>query len=270
MKRKNGFVASSLMFSFFLVFTLLSLIILASYAHYRNLSDNLNGNILNDLNENVILHKWVTLENVITDGDFNSINNSSNNYAQFKSNWATSYVEPQTKDGINYVSFKKKSSTPNLYLKQSFNNRLTRGNRKIYVAFKHRRTYAQDCLNEDFNAILFIGNHSTTHLRSVETGEYEFENRGLACKKADDNNDYSQWQLYSHIFDVNVNSDIQYLQLNALEIRYNGEESIDIKDVMVVDITSLYNEDTTLELIHGYLDENLPFFEDNYIIAKLR
>ena len=41
--KKNGFIATSVMFSFFLVFITLSVLILLSYAHYRTLINQLNA-----------------------------------------------------------------------------------------------------------------------------------------------------------------------------------------------------------------------------------
>lgn len=48
--RKNGFIATSILYSFFIVFALLALLVLATYSHYRILNDELNSSIKKELN----------------------------------------------------------------------------------------------------------------------------------------------------------------------------------------------------------------------------
>ena len=45
MMKKNGFIATSIMYSFFIVFSMLCLLTLGTYTHYRVLNNNLNNNI---------------------------------------------------------------------------------------------------------------------------------------------------------------------------------------------------------------------------------
>src|SRR5574344_44569 len=79
MKKRNGFIATSIMYSFFIVFSIVALITLASYSHYRTLIDNLNNSVLSELN-NKISNKYVTIYNLINNGDFDDTTNNSWQY----------------------------------------------------------------------------------------------------------------------------------------------------------------------------------------------
>lgn len=48
---KNGFIATSIMYSFFIVFALLALLILGTYSHYRILNEKMNQSINSELNQ---------------------------------------------------------------------------------------------------------------------------------------------------------------------------------------------------------------------------
>ena len=67
--KKNGFIATSVMYSFFVVFALLSLTILATYSHYRSLNTSLNSSILDELNLRIV-NKYARLTNLVKDGNF--------------------------------------------------------------------------------------------------------------------------------------------------------------------------------------------------------
>lgn len=69
MKRKNGFISMSLIYSFFIVFVAISISLLAIYSSNINLVKNVNKEIKNDLtdkgNKNLVV-----LTNLIKDGSF--------------------------------------------------------------------------------------------------------------------------------------------------------------------------------------------------------
>lgn len=256
MKSKNGFVASSLMFSFFLVFAVLALVVIASYAHYRGLSNELNGNILNDLNENVIPGEWKEVENVITNGNFKDSNN-----------WYFTRTNIVNDASGNYVSMVKQNGEPENHIVQYINNKLKIGtNRKIYFRYLAKRTYKQDCLNEDFHFFLKIGSQNPR----------DFENRSVICDETSNPKDVSDWNLYSWIFeDVDVNSSSQSIDIFTYNLRHTGpnSEAILIKDVMLIDVTDLWNATSgmNLEAIHTYLDNQLAdYFDGSHSIRKIR
>lgn len=67
--KKNGFIATSLIYSFFLAFVALVSVILATYSYYRTILNTLNKDILSGLNTE-IQSKYITLENLIQNGSF--------------------------------------------------------------------------------------------------------------------------------------------------------------------------------------------------------
>ena len=65
--KKNGFIATSLIYSFFLAFVALVSVILTTYSYYRTILNTLNKDILGGLNTE-IQSKYITLENLIQNG----------------------------------------------------------------------------------------------------------------------------------------------------------------------------------------------------------
>ena len=115
-KKKNGFIATSLMFSFFIIFLTMSLMIMATYTHYQGLINNLNSGVLKDLNDNVIVKKYTTLINSAADGDLASIYGSSNPSSTINSVWSVNEAQnskPIYDDGnkISYIRIFNTSSS---------------------------------------------------------------------------------------------------------------------------------------------------------------
>lgn len=112
--KKNGFIATSLIYSFFLVFIAIIAALLSSYIANKTILDRFNGEVQNSLNTDtytVILKSrtanitnGMTLTNLVSNGDFSNgvnfwtpVGSSSfsttmwlNNYSLFKSNNNTS------------------------------------------------------------------------------------------------------------------------------------------------------------------------------------
>lgn len=72
--KKNGFIATSLIYSFFLAFVALVSVILTTYSYYRTILNTLNKDILSGLNTE-IQSKYITLENLIQNGSFEDSTN---------------------------------------------------------------------------------------------------------------------------------------------------------------------------------------------------
>ena len=72
--KKNGFIATSLIYSFFLAFVALVSVILTTYSYYRTILNTLNKDILGGLNTE-IQSKYITLENLIQNGSFEDSTN---------------------------------------------------------------------------------------------------------------------------------------------------------------------------------------------------
>ncbi len=98
MKNKNGFISTSIMISFFMVFILISTLVLASYTHYRYLLQGLNSSILSDLNE-VIDSKYVTLKNIVKDGSFENYNNNNSDWT-----FEGDYIKVKNQSEADYLT----------------------------------------------------------------------------------------------------------------------------------------------------------------------
>ena len=69
MRRKNGFIATTLIYSFLLLFATLVIVIIGNYTYYRSTINAYNKGINNALN-NLIDTKYVTLTNLVNNSDF--------------------------------------------------------------------------------------------------------------------------------------------------------------------------------------------------------
>lgn len=260
MKKKNGFIATSVMFSFFLVFTMLSLLVLASYAHYRLLMNELNGEILNDLNENVISKKYVKLHNYINDGTFKSIkedhDNNDTTYKKFFESWRndeSKNYEPYYDEIVNNYYVKLLSKSNGSTLIKTFNKKIMGNNRKIYVAFNMFRPETINCLT------------GTVKLKIGTIEKNMTDNNKILC------GDYINWSnVNSEIINIENNDedDDQQIVFETLGVS-EGDSFIGIKNIRVVDITDLYKSGTTDEKMKEYLDSELPNdFEEDYTLEK--
>ena len=64
MRRKNGFIATTLIYSFLLLFATLVIVIIGNYTYYRSTINAYNKGINDSLN-NLIDTKYVTLTNLV-------------------------------------------------------------------------------------------------------------------------------------------------------------------------------------------------------------
>ena len=251
--KKNGFIATSLMFSFFIIFLTMTLMIMATYTQYQTLINSSNENVLKDLNENVIIGKYTTLYNSIIDGDFNSIKTGAFNSTAWKLNSnAVAYNDEETQRSsyirlnptmasfgqtINSSRLLKKRATPS----------------KIYVRYNVFRNYTINCTSDQ--PYLNIGSRTYT-LKS--------ENR--LC------GDYVSWKMYSEILTVNVDSDTQYLGFSINNMT-SGKASvtdvstlnINIDNIMLIDVTDVYKVGTTDASVKNFLDTELSTSHEQFL-----
>lgn len=326
MKKKNGFIATSIMFSFFLVFTALSMLVLASYAHFRVLINNLNGSILKDLNDNVISKKYTSLSNCITDGDFKSIKDD------FDANPNNYQSEQQSSDNPAEQLWRRESYLKNYY-KKFYDNWYKQDNNNYnaipYYSFCSASDENADCSNDYYVRFLNKLNDKTTENKvrfakqfdgkkikndnqyhkvyiyfrmfrnskidcdsgtvSIRIGQktYTMSNEKILC------GEFINWDVAnSQIFDVYSDSEDQEIIFNIENFGLIGENGknvlidycksskpedqikcysthyVNIRDIKVVDITSLYKKGTTDDEMKEYLDKNLPYIEENYPLAR--
>lgn len=69
MKNKKGFIATTLIYSFLLLFASLVVVIIGNYSYYRSTLSTYNKGINNSLNT-LIENKYVTLSNLVNNSDF--------------------------------------------------------------------------------------------------------------------------------------------------------------------------------------------------------
>ena len=69
MRKKNGFIATTLIYSFLLLFATLVIVIIGNYTYYRSTINAYNKGINDSLN-NLIDTKYVTLTNLVNNSDF--------------------------------------------------------------------------------------------------------------------------------------------------------------------------------------------------------
>ena len=256
MKNKNGFIATSVMFSFFLVFILLTVLILASYTHYNVLLNNLNGTILTDLNDRVISKKYANLINVIRNGDIQNNGQWSYSNSTFERNTANN----------TYIKFNSGASS-SFYQNTSTSQRFNGNSRKIYVSFNYERSFNVACTSEDFKVVLNTGSNTydiTTFSFDNNSSTFVRSGRDMAC-----GNNFLNWTHYGTIITVNSNKNAnQSTQFIASNIK-NSVGVMAVNNVVVTDITALYNSGTTDAQMLQYLLKKLPYFTGEYSLPKI-
>ena len=243
MKKKNGFIATSIMYSFFAVFSMVALIILATYSHYRVLINNINNNVLNELNTQ-IASKYTTIYNLVNNGDFEE--DTDWNYTNttritkdvpYGSSYSGTYSArmPKTDSSFNQTfSIKDKVNADNKY-------------HKIYVAFRVFRN----------------GPVTGTGTINLNASGNDYAINGSTLTGG-----FSNWTLYSEIIKVGVTNETDWtLNFNIAGNTKDNYTFID--NVMVVDVTDVYNGNTTPDSdMKNNLDTYLGYFSGSYVMTK--
>ena len=258
--KKNGFIATSLMFSFFIIFLTMTLMIMATYTQYQTLINSSNENVLNDLNNNVIIGKYTTLYNSIIDGDFYSIKTGA-----FNSTAWTLETNAEAHNEVGQLSeYIRLNPTSASFYQKINSSRLLKQrttSSKIYVRYDVFRNYTINCDNGSDQPKLVIG-----------TEPYELKTENRLCGKYEQDNG---WKMYSQILDVNVNSDDQYLMFNVSNMTSGKAEvtdvdtlHINIDNVMVIDVTDVFKDSATddmIKTVKGVLDTELSTSHDQFL-----
>ena len=265
-KKKNGFIATSLMFSFFIIFLTMSLMIMATYTHYQGLINNLNSGVLKDLNDNVIVKKYTTLVNSALDGNLDSIYGSSNPSSSINSVWSVNEAQnskPIYDDGnkISYIRIFNTSSSTSGSFTYTVPNEVVRklkagNNRKIYVRYNIFRNGTINC---------------NSGVATFRVGSTSKQLTDSLC------GNFANWETKSNIFTVNV-GDTDTVSLN-FDVRNMSpsEVHIDVKTlyieinkVMIIDVTDAYMSSATTDTaVKKYLDANVPYYDLEYSIKKV-
>ena len=257
MKKKSGFIASSVMFSFFLVFILLAVLVLTSYTHYNQLIKSLNGTILENL-KSEIEKKYAGIKNLVKNG--------SNGYWSKKSAWYKSLA------GNYFMTVDKGNSS----FSQDLISNINGTNKVIYVAFQFNYGYPDKCKNCDFKVMLTdtSGNNYT-----IDTFHYldkNYNKKYKSTKSLVNNTDDGSvnWILFGGILRTNrIIHSIKFEQTNLEFDPSNYGGVFGVNNVVVADITNLYinnsssNDDKMIE----YLLKELPFIthDQKYSLPRI-
>src|SRR5574344_1360662 len=289
MPKKNGFIATSIIYSFFVVFSLVTLTILANYPHYRILFNNLNGNILSDLN-NLIANDYANLPNLVSNGDFETTDGWTLNNSKI-----SLVTQSDIENGSLAVSY---SGLGSAYLNDNFETNSSSSImqdlnliNKVKLDNKKHKFYVRFRLYRNGNVNSTDGN--------VCLGTYCFDNVLTTFDSKKTWDQQANWTIKSAIFEITltdpnassttniettnvettnvettntVNTTTSSLPTLTLKFYLNNMSS-DVKtyidDVFVSAITGVYDSSTTTDLVmKNYLDQNLDYFSEKQAIAK--
>ena len=241
--KKNGFIATSIMYSFFAVFSMVALIILATYTHYRVLINNINNNVLTELNAK-ISDKYTTIYNLLNNGDFEE--DSAWTYVN------TTRIEKNVPYGSSYSgTYSARMPKTDASFNQSFliKDKVDVDNKyhKVYVAFRVFRN----------------GPVTGTGTITLNASGKDYAINGSSLIGG-----FSNWTLYSEIVDVGMTNDNDWtLNFNITGNTKDNYTFID--NAMVVDIKNVYNGNTTPDNdMKSYLDTYLDYFNGSYVMTK--
>lgn len=249
MKNKNGFIATSVMFAFFLVFIALSTLVITSYAHYDSLINALNGNILETLNEEVIKKKYTSLNNCIKDGD---LSDTSFNYWKTNGSSVTGYVSRFHDDIYNNNYIRIEYNPGNATITKKLDNCVLKSGvtKKVYVSFRFTRS---------------VFTCSSSYVK-LNVGQ-DIVGSGYTPLCGDRPVNWGTIQSFIVDRPNITNSTNQFLKFELNSISAGQYQYLGIEDVMVVDITNLYKDSNCLNntscdsAMKAYLDKDLSYME---------
>jgi len=249
MNRKKGFIATSLIYSFLILFASLIVLILNTYTYYRESLDSYNRNILTSLNNN-IEGKYVSLTNLVENSSFENGMNSWIKEGNFN---ITNYTK---NSGNNAGIFTGKSNITDVVI---FNRHLAKlksnsfqceQNHYYYVSY---HTFTTGNISTFFGMGTGIGlyTNGNTHLKSLTRG-------------------FTNWKKESSI----VRSTVTTTNCNFQVLYNNDSDSVSffLDDVVVADVTEVINKlpaSVNLTRVAQIMDEvatnsSLPYFEGTY------
>lgn len=258
MPKKNGFIATSIIYSFFVVFSLVTLTILANYAHYRILFNNLNGNILSDLNK-LIANDYANLANLVSNGDFETTDGWTLNNSKI-----SLVTQSDIENGSLAVSY---SGLGSAYLNDNFETNSSSSImqdlnliNKVKLDNKKHKFYVRFRLYRNGNVNSTDGN--------VCLQSSCFDNVLVKTNSEKKWSEDANWSVKSYIMPITLSSELVSLNLNFYINGATSNVRTYIDDVIVTDITGVYEDETSDETMKAYLDTNLDYFSNTEAIAK--
>lgn len=242
MRKRNGFFSMSLIYSFFLVFVLISAILLANYAHNRLLTKDFNEEIKDNLN-NRGDRKLINLRNKLQNSSFEADSIAGADYQWYLTN--ASYVSNQMFHGDRSIALNNGDNK----ITQHLNKNVIKKNHEYYFQYAYF-TGGQEI---NFNTYqILIRNKNSSKI-------YYFQNLNNLNITA------SNWTVDGFITAIDaINEDDDWY----LEIIKTGPSSyfLYIDAILLTDLTQAYGyaEEASLE----WLNANVEYFESNYIYQR--
>ena len=239
----KGFIATSLIYSFFLVFVAVMASILATYAHNRILVNNVNEGIVDDLNTTVS-EKYLVIKNILQNSDFEESGSWS------LSNAAITVVPDPIPDplpeGFKIISYRGMKSL-----------KINPGNSDIreenLTLEKDHYYYLRYYIFRNGP----IGGTSRFTLEGPATYDFNLSFITPAI--------YANWDLKSNIIPVLVAGNYTLRNVNT---GISGDfVDLNIDSLMLIDVTELVNVSGSVATAKDYLD-TFDYFEGAMSITK--
>ena len=229
--KKNGFIATSLIYSFFLAFVALVSVILTTYSYYRTILNTLNKDILSGLNTE-IQSKYITLENLIQNGSFEDSTNKWESQVNVEIPAASENISAH---GANSLRLNTSNYTANSMIQQSVtvptNIASISGKHQYYLRFRIFRN----------GNLVFSGGDAANAYANISVATNSKIGLGGA---------FTNWSLASMVIEGNAASSITVnFTANNSVLDHQGKTDTDvgggralsvyIDDVMLIDVTEL-------------------------------
>lgn len=233
----KGFIATSLVYAFFLVFVAVVATVLATYTHNRILISNVNGGVQEDLNQS-IGSKYITIKNILKNSDF-----EEDSYWTFGN---TYNLDPTFSSyrGVKSLSISKGDS----FIEQRVKNLIA--NHYYYVRYYIFR-----------NGLFNEGSSSAVTLQNLENNNITVDfNLNFVTDEV-----YANWDLMSNIAQINKEGDYK---LSIVGTNLDGTFSnLSIDSLMLIDVTDLISAGNSVPDTKTFMD-TLDYFEGQKSIMK--
>ena len=249
MKNKNGFFSMSLVYSFFLVFAMLSAILLANYAHNRLLVKDYNVDIKEDLNQKGN-EKLAYLRNILNNSDFEvaTMSTPKNEYGN-NAQWALT--------GATRINNQKYSGSYGMDLaKGTARNKLTQTLNNIVLKKNHIYYFQYSIFTA--NNVANFTSHQVYLYNAKKNYKYYFVNQGSSS------HNYASWTLLSSTIKTGDIAEISGWQL-IFEINGLINSNVKVDSFMLVDLTESYGSTVPSA---SWFANNIGYFEVNYVHPK--
>lgn len=236
--KRDGFIATSLIYSFFLVFIAIIAALLGNFIANKTILDRFNSEVMNDLNSDtytvIVTSKTaniingMTLTNLISNGRFENGKNFWESNPKNSSNFSIAWY-------LNNNSlFKNNNGTSNLYMYQN-----------IYLIRDSKYYYSIEYAHNS-SAVL------NTYIEDISKGAIKTIN----------NSGYT-WTRGSQIYNSTYDGNVRFIIGNSGSTSYTGNSYF--TKAMVINLTASFG--SGYEPDKEWVDDNIDYFDGttNYI-----